>query len=42
MEFVNGTWLNEGRIVVVGNNDLKRGVISLYHDFSLAGHPGNW
>ena len=26
----------------MGNNDLKRGVISLYHDFSLAGHPGSW
>jgi hypothetical protein len=24
----------------VGNNELKRGVISLYHDFPTAGHPG--
>ena len=36
------TWQNQGRIIVVGNNDLKRGVISLYHDHSLAGHPGVW
>ena len=35
-------WWNQHRLVVVGNDDLKRGVISLYHDFSLAGHPGNW
>ena len=36
------TWQNQGRIIVVGNNDLKQGVISLYHDHSLAGHPGVW
>jgi hypothetical protein len=24
----------------VGNNDLRRGVIHLYHDFPMAGHPG--
>ena len=35
-------WYQQGRIIVVGNNDLKQGVISLYHKFSLAGHPGAW
>jgi len=25
-------WLKEGALVVVGNNDLRRGVISLFHD----------
>src|ERR1700761_1945361 len=29
----NGAWTMNNRLVVVGNNDLKRGVISLYHDF---------
>ena len=27
-------------LVVVGNNDLKRGVITLFHDSPTAGHPG--
>ena len=36
----NDTWTMSKRLVVVGNNDLKRGVISLYHDFPTAGHPG--
>ena len=36
----NDVWTMNGRLVVVGNNDLKRGVISLYHDFPTAGHPG--
>jgi Integrase zinc binding domain len=27
------------RLIVVGNDNLKRGVISLYHDFPTAGHP---
>ena len=31
-----------GRLVVVGNNELWRGVISLYHDFSTPGHPRGW
>jgi hypothetical protein len=26
----------------VGNNDVKKGVISLYHNFQTAGHPGQW
>ena len=33
-------WTVTGRLVVVGNNELRRGVISLYHDFPTAGHPG--
>jgi len=33
-------WQQAGHIIVVGNNKLKQGVISLYHKFSLAGHPG--
>ena len=35
-------WTVTGRLVVVGNNELRRGVISLYHDFPTAGHPGEW
>ena len=27
-------------LVVVGNNNLKRGVITLFHDSPTAGHPG--
>ena len=42
LELCEGIWQQQGRIIVVGNNDLKQGVISLYHDFSLAGHPGSW
>ena len=42
LELCKGIWRQQGCIVVVGNNDLKRGVISLYHNFSLAGHPGSW
>src|SRR5712672_2582604 len=33
-------WTKEGTLVVVGNNELKRGVISLFHDSTMAGHPG--
>src|SRR5712672_3410425 len=32
-------WTKEGALVVVGNNELKRGVISLFHDSTTAGHP---
>jgi RNase H-like domain found in reverse transcriptase/Integrase zinc binding domain len=32
-------WTTNGALVVVGNNDVKRGVISLFHDTSTAGHP---
>jgi Integrase zinc binding domain len=33
-------WTKNSALVVVGNNDVKRGVISLFHDTSTAGHPG--
>jgi len=33
-------WTKEGALVVVGNNELKRGVISLFHNSTTAGHPG--
>jgi len=33
-------WTKDGAFVVVGNNALKRGVISLFHDSTTAGHPG--
>jgi len=33
-------WTKEGTLVVVGNNELKRGVISLFHNTTMAGHPG--
>src|SRR5712672_1802693 len=33
-------WTKEGAFVVVGNNALQRGVISLFHDSTTAGHPG--
>jgi hypothetical protein len=33
-------WTKNSALVVVGNNDIKRGVISLFHDMSTAGHPG--
>ena len=33
LELRNNKWFLTGQLVVVGNNDFKRGVISLYHDF---------
>ena len=33
-------WTINNKLVVVGNDSFKRGVISLYHDFPTAGHPG--
>jgi hypothetical protein len=33
-------WHLNHRLVVVGNDELRRGIISLYHDFPTAGHPG--
>ena len=33
-------WMKEGAFIVVGNNALKRGVISLFHNSTTAGHPG--
>ena len=42
LEWKEDCWYQQNCIIVVGNNNLKRGVISLYHKFSLAGHPGAW
>ena len=42
LEWKDNLWHHQNCIVVVGNNNLKRGVISLYHNFSLAGHPRAW
>jgi len=36
----NDKWTLNHCLVVVGNNDLKRGVITLYHNFPTAGHAG--
>jgi Integrase zinc binding domain len=33
-------WWKGTSLVVVGNNNLKRGVISLFHNHIAAGHPG--
>jgi hypothetical protein len=37
---LNGIWWKDNRIVVAGDNNLKRGVIHFYHDTPSAGHPG--
>jgi hypothetical protein len=33
-------WWKGNALIVVGNDNLKRGVISLFHDHIAAGHPG--
>jgi RNase H-like domain found in reverse transcriptase/Integrase zinc binding domain len=33
-------WWKGDALIVVGNDDLNRGVISLFHDHIAAGHPG--
>ena len=33
-------WWNDNRLIVVEDNALRRGVTSLYHDSTTAGHPG--
>ena len=33
-------WTKDGATVVVGNNKLHKGLISLFHDSTTAGHPG--
>ena len=33
-------WHLQNCLVIVGNDNLRRGVISLYHNFPTAGHPG--
>jgi hypothetical protein len=40
LELSNTIWTYDKRIVVAENNELRRGVISLYHDSITAGHPG--
>jgi RNase H-like domain found in reverse transcriptase/Reverse transcriptase (RNA-dependent DNA polymerase) len=35
-----GLWWKNDTLVVVGNNDLKRGVLHRFHDHIAAGHPG--
>ncbi len=34
----NNHWTLNHRLIVMGNNDLKRGVITLYHNFPTTGH----
>jgi len=36
----NNTWWKEDALVVAGNNNLKRGVISTFHDPPYRRHPG--
>jgi len=36
----DGLWWKDQALVIVGNNDLKRGVTSKFHDALTAGHPG--
>ncbi len=36
----HNTWWKEDTLVVAGNNNLKRGVISTFHDPPYRGHPG--
>ena len=36
----SGLWWKDQALVIVGNNDLKRGVISKFHDALMARHPG--
>ena len=36
---INSIWWKDNRLVVAGDNNLKRGVISLFHDTPAAGHP---
>ena len=33
-------WFKGTAMVVVENNDLRRGVITLFHDHKASGHPG--
>ncbi len=36
----NNTWWKEDALVVAGDKNLKRGVISMFHDPPYRGHPG--
>ena len=40
LEQIHQHWYKDGRLLVVGPNELKRGVTKLYHDTIAAGHPG--
>jgi len=33
-------WTKDRALIVVGNNKLHKGLISLFHDSTMAGHPG--
>ena len=35
-----GTWWKGPALVIVGNDDLRKGVTTLFHDSPTAGHPG--
>jgi hypothetical protein len=35
-----GLWWKNDTLVIVGNDDLKRGVLHRFHDHIAAGHPG--
>jgi len=36
----SGLWWKGDALIIVGNDDLRRGVIQLFHDSLPAGHPG--
>ena len=40
LTYHNNAWWHSLGLVVVGNNDLKRGVTSLFHNSNIAEHPG--
>ena len=40
LEQINQSWFKDRKLLVVGPNDLKRGVTKLYHDTIAAEHPG--
>ena len=37
---LNGLWWKNNALVVVGDNNLKWGVITFFHNTSSMGHPG--
>jgi hypothetical protein len=40
LEFINGLWFKNGKLVVVEDNELRRGVTYTYHNAPTAGHGG--
>jgi hypothetical protein len=40
LETNNHHWFKDGRLVVVENNELRRGIMHAYHDTPIAGHAG--